>query len=139
MSGWVSKVECTYHITDKVRTSRPRGFDELEEVHHMFSLQLLHHGVDGDEGTCTTHTITGKGEREDLEMKDTISSSATPHGHTPQCHTPTYTPHHTPQCHPHLHTTTMGDAVDVACRSGRQMILLMSSPLWALSSFNQSV
>ena len=50
-----------YHIVDKVRTSYPGGFDELEEVHHMFSLQSLHHGMDGDEGTCTTHTITGKG------------------------------------------------------------------------------
>ena len=131
----MSKVECTYHITDKVRTSCPRGFDELEEVHHMFSLQPLHHGVDGDEGTCTTHTITGKGGKgEDLEMKDTIS----PHHqyHTLICN-PTR-PHPT-MPYTHLHTTTMGDAVDVACRSGRQMILLMSSPLWALSSFNQSV
>ena len=55
----------TPHLaSDKVRTSYPGGFDELEEVHHMFSLQSLHHGMDGDEGTCTTHTITGKGEGE---------------------------------------------------------------------------
>eukprot|EP00731_Ephydatia_muelleri_P019172 Em0011g1212a len=100
-------------------TSCPRGFDELEEVHHMFSLQPLHHGMDGDEGTCTTHTITGKGEREDLEMKDIICNPTRPHPTMPYAHLHT-TPHNAT---PHLHTTTMGDAVDVACRSGRQMVL----------------
>ena len=34
----------------------------------MFSLKSLHHGMDGDEGTSTTHAITGGGGGGDQEL-----------------------------------------------------------------------
>ena len=47
-----------YQLWDKRRAVDAGGFHKLEEVHQPLGLHPLQLGVDAEEGTSATHTVT---------------------------------------------------------------------------------
>ena len=60
----------SYHVRNEYWAPCSDGCDVFVHVHLPFLLGHLQHGEDGDEGACTTHTITGdmEGGREGKEQ-----------------------------------------------------------------------